>query len=118
MMNVSVLFEETPTSLRISAPISPAASARPTPIITTRMIATAAKFRKFVDERREQEADAVAGQQALDLGRLRRDLVGLRRLGLGRPDVGRLGRAAVVGLLGRRPAGGLTTWYVALTSNQ
>ena len=47
MMNVSVLFDETPTSLRISAAISPAASARPTPIITTRMIATAAKFRKF-----------------------------------------------------------------------
>ena len=47
MMNVSVLFDETPTSLRISAPISPAASARPTPIITTRMIATAAKLRKL-----------------------------------------------------------------------
>ena len=47
MMNVSVLFDETPTSLRISAAISPAASASPTPIITTRMIATAAKFLKF-----------------------------------------------------------------------
>ena len=33
--------------MRISAPISPDASARPTPIITTRMIATAAKFRKL-----------------------------------------------------------------------
>ena len=47
MMNVSVLGEEAATSLRISAPISPAASARPTPIITTRMIATAAKLRKL-----------------------------------------------------------------------
>ncbi len=46
-MNVSVPRDETPTSLRIRAPISPAASARPTPIITTRMIATAAKFRKL-----------------------------------------------------------------------
>ena len=33
--------------MRISAPISPAASARPTPIITTRMIVTAAKLRKL-----------------------------------------------------------------------
>ena len=47
MMNVSVLREDTATSLRISAAISPAASARPTPIITTRMIATAAKLRKL-----------------------------------------------------------------------
>ena len=47
MMNVSELLDETPTSLRISAPISPAASARPTPIITTRMIATAAKLLKL-----------------------------------------------------------------------
>ena len=47
MMGVSIASDETATSLRISAPISPAASARPTPIITTRMIATAAKFRKF-----------------------------------------------------------------------
>ena len=47
MMNVRLLFDETPTSLRISAPISPAASARPTPIMTTRMIATGAKLRKL-----------------------------------------------------------------------
>jgi hypothetical protein len=47
MINVSVARDETPTSFRISAPISPAASARPTPIITTRMIATAEKFRKL-----------------------------------------------------------------------
>ena len=47
MMNVSMPGEEAATSLRISAPISPAASARPTPIITTRMIATAAKLRKL-----------------------------------------------------------------------
>src|SRR5690242_10731789 len=47
MMKVSVDLDETPTSLRISAAISPAASARPTPIITTRMIATAEKFRKL-----------------------------------------------------------------------
>ncbi len=47
MMKVSVLLEETATSLRMRAPISPAASARPTPIITTRMIATAAKLRKL-----------------------------------------------------------------------
>ena len=67
--------EDTPTSLRISAAISPAASARPTPIITTRMIATAAKLLKFVDERREEEAHAVGGQQALDLRRLRHELV-------------------------------------------
>ena len=46
-MNVSVLLEDTATSLRISAPINPAASARPTPIITTRMIVTAAKLRKL-----------------------------------------------------------------------
>ena len=48
MMNVSELADDTPTSLRISAPISPAASARPTPIITTSMIATAAKFLKLL----------------------------------------------------------------------
>ena len=48
MMNVSELADETPTSLRISAPISPAASARPTPIITTSMIATAEKFLKLL----------------------------------------------------------------------
>ena len=47
MMNVSVPLEETATSFRISAPIRPAASARPTPIITTRMIETAAKLRKL-----------------------------------------------------------------------
>ena len=47
MTNVSVLRDETPTSFRIRAAISPHASARPTPIITTRMIATAAKLRKF-----------------------------------------------------------------------
>ncbi len=35
------------TSLRIREPISPDASANPTPIITTRMIATAAKLRKL-----------------------------------------------------------------------
>jgi hypothetical protein len=46
-MKVSVLLEDTATSLRISAPIRPAASARPTPIITTRMIVTAAKLRKL-----------------------------------------------------------------------
>ena len=47
MNGVSVASDETATSLRISAPIRPEASARPTPIITTRMIATAAKLRKF-----------------------------------------------------------------------
>ena len=47
MMNVSEPLEETATSLRISAPIRPADSARPTPIITTRMIETAAKLRKL-----------------------------------------------------------------------
>ena len=47
MMNVSDQAGATATSLRISAPISPAASARPTPIITTRMIETAAKLRKL-----------------------------------------------------------------------
>ena len=47
MIGVSIASDETLTSLRISAPISPAASARPTPIITTRMIATAAKLRKL-----------------------------------------------------------------------
>ena len=47
MMNVSEEADETATSRRISAPINPAASARPTPIITTRMIATAAKLRKL-----------------------------------------------------------------------
>ena len=47
MIGVSIASDETLTSFRISAPIRPAASARPTPIITTRMIATAAKFRKL-----------------------------------------------------------------------
>ncbi len=47
MIGVSIASDETATSLRISAPISPAASARPTPTITTRMIATAAKFWKL-----------------------------------------------------------------------
>ena len=47
MIGVSSASDETLTSLRMSDPISPAASARPTPIITTRMIATAAKFRKL-----------------------------------------------------------------------
>jgi hypothetical protein len=47
MMNVSVLPGETPTSLRMSAAIRPAASASPTPIITTSMIAIAEKFLKF-----------------------------------------------------------------------
>ena len=46
-MKVSVGPGETPTSLRISAPISPAASARPTPIMTTSMIVTAEKFLKL-----------------------------------------------------------------------
>jgi hypothetical protein len=48
MMKVSVLLDETPTNLRISAAIRPAASARPTPTITTRMIATAEKLRKLL----------------------------------------------------------------------
>lgn len=47
MISVSVESDETATSLRMSAPISPAASARPTPIITTTMIVTVAKLRKF-----------------------------------------------------------------------
>ncbi len=47
MMNVSVPLDDTPTSLRMSDEISPAASARPTPIITTSMIVIAEKFRKF-----------------------------------------------------------------------
>ena len=47
MIGVSMAADETLTSFRIRAPIRPAASARPTPIITTRMIATAAKLRKF-----------------------------------------------------------------------
>ena len=47
MIGVSNASDETATSFRISAPISPDASARPTPIITTRMIATAAKLRKL-----------------------------------------------------------------------
>ena len=47
MIGVSMASDETLTSFRISAPISPAASARPTPIMTTRMIATAAKLRKL-----------------------------------------------------------------------
>ncbi len=45
--NVSIPGLVTATSLRISAPIRPAASARPTPIITTRMIVTALKLRKL-----------------------------------------------------------------------
>src|SRR5262245_16655769 len=47
MIGVSIAADETATSLRMRAPISPAASARPTPSMTTRMIATAAKLRKF-----------------------------------------------------------------------
>ena len=47
MIKVSVPLEETPTSLRISEEMSPAASASPTPIMTTSMIAIAEKFRKF-----------------------------------------------------------------------
>ena len=47
MIGVNMAADETLTSFRISAPIRPAASARPTPIITTRMIATAAKLRKL-----------------------------------------------------------------------
>ena len=78
-------LDETPTSLRISAPISPAASASPTPIITTRMIATAEKFRKFDDERREEVPDPLAGQQALDRRGLGHDGVVASRDGLGRP---------------------------------
>ena len=46
-IGVSIASDETFTSFRISAPIRPAASARPTPSITTRMIATAAKLRKL-----------------------------------------------------------------------
>ena len=62
MIGVSIASDETLTSLRISAPISPAASARPTPIITTRMIATAAKLRKLatneVKRKRTPSADS------------------------------------------------------------
>ena len=47
MMGVSVAADVAATSLRIRAPIRPEASARPTPIITTRMMATAAKLRKL-----------------------------------------------------------------------
>ena len=47
MIGVSIASDETLTSFRISAPIRPAASARPTPSMTTRMIATAAKLRKL-----------------------------------------------------------------------
>ena len=47
MIGVSVAADVAATSLRMSAPISPDASASPTPIITTRMIATAAKLRKL-----------------------------------------------------------------------
>ena len=61
MIGVSIAADETATSLRMRAPISPAASARPTPIMTTRMIATAAKLRKFatkdVNRKRIPSAD-------------------------------------------------------------
>ena len=61
MIGVNNAADETLTSLRISAPINPAASARPTPIMTTRMIATAAKLRKLatneVKRKRTPSAD-------------------------------------------------------------
>ena len=47
MIGVSIAADVALTSLRIREPINPEASAKPTPIITTRMIATAAKLRKF-----------------------------------------------------------------------
>src|SRR5262249_30953334 len=53
------------------------------------------------DERREQVADALAGQQPLHLRRLRRDLVLRRSLRHRRADVGRLARTREVRLLGR-----------------
>ena len=46
-MNVSVPRDDTRTSLRIREAMSPAASARPTPIMTTSMIVIAEKFRKL-----------------------------------------------------------------------
>ena len=62
MIGVNIAADDTLTSFRISAPIRPAASARPTPIITTRMIATAAKLRKFatndVKRKRTPSADS------------------------------------------------------------
>jgi len=47
MMKVSAHFGATATSLRIRAPINPACSARPTPIIATRMTPTTPKLVKF-----------------------------------------------------------------------
>src|SRR5262249_25822283 len=56
---------------------------------------------EVVDERREEIAAAVTGEKALHLRRHRLDVVRLGRLGLGRPDVHRLDRAAEVLLLRR-----------------
>ena len=99
MMNVSVLLDETPTSLRISAPISPAASARPTPIMTTSMIATAEKFLKLStkDVNRKRMPSPVRRPLTFAVSVLtvrRRGLVG----SVGPTSLGSVG-AAVVGLL-------------------
>src|ERR1041385_6624806 len=139
MMNVSVLFDETPTSLRISAAIR---SERRRPQGNEHEVARVGsdarddpeqhddecqralrrdadelayqrgyqpgrlrqadadhhdeddrhrrEVPEVVDERREEVADAVAGEQALDLRRLGDEAVVLRRLRFGRADVTRL----------------------------
>ena len=68
----------TATSLRMSAPISPADSATPTPSMATMITPTALKFMKFGDDPLEHEADAFGRQEALDGGRGGLDLAGLR----------------------------------------
>ena len=104
MMGVSIAADETATSLRISAPIRPEASARPTPIITTRMIATAAKLRKFATNDVNMKRMPSAESEALDRRGLLDDLVLALLHRRVRKTAGGLRRAALDDLLDGRPA--------------
>ena len=100
MMNVSVLLEDDRDELADQRPDQPGRLGQADADHHHEDDRHRREVAEVVDERREQEADAVDRQQPLDRGRLGPELVGLGRLLLVRRDVDRLGRAAVVGLLG------------------
>ena len=84
MMNVSVAGVEIATSLRISAADQPGRLGHADADHHHEDDRDRGEVAEVVDERGEQEADAVDGQQPLDLGRLGPHLVVLGRLVLGR----------------------------------
>ena len=74
MMKHNVAGGDTFTSLRMSAPMRPACSATPTPIMATKMTATTLKFAKFCTNEVKRNRMPSTVEEAFDLGGLGDDL--------------------------------------------